>query len=92
MPKVLAVGKFVFLVFASDVAEFRRHIHVEVRKGRHRRVAKFWIEPRIELVTAGNLSEKEIGRAMQLIQAHEAILRAQLDAFYQGKTIRMVKL
>lgn len=92
MPKLLIVGKFVFLLFSSDVMEKRRHIHVEVRKGRQRRVAKFWLEPRLELVTAGDLSEKEVSRVIEILKAHAELLSSQLDDFYRGRQVKVVKM
>ena len=59
MPKLLIIKKYVFLLFSVDIFEHRNHIHVEVKKGHRRRVAKFWLEPEIELVDKGNLSDKD---------------------------------
>jgi len=91
MPKILIVGKFVFLLFASDVSENRRHIHVEVRRGRKRRVAKFWLEPRIELVAAGGLTTREVTQVIALLEENAFQISRQLDRFYSGKPVKVVK-
>lgn len=92
MPKILVVGRFVFLLFASDVAEARRHIHVEVKKGRRRHVAKFWLEPMLELVEAGDLNDREVREVVSLIRLHEALIASQLDRFYAGKPVKVKRL
>lgn len=91
MPKILIVDGFVFLLFASDVAEKRRHIHLEVRKGRRRAVAKFWLEPHIELVSDGGLPARELAQARALLEKYAKILHQQLDKFYAGLRIKVVK-
>ena len=91
MPKILIVGKFIFLLFSSDVAETRRHIHVEMRKNRRRRVAKFWLEPHIELVEPGNLNEREIQMAISLIEENQRLIDEQLDRFYSGRVLKVLR-
>lgn len=48
MPKLLIINQYVFLIYSSDLAENRKHVHVESKKGRFRRTAKFWLEPNVK--------------------------------------------
>ncbi len=45
MPKLARYKAFIFLMFSADIFEGRKHLHVELRKGRHKLLAKFWLEP-----------------------------------------------
>lgn len=91
MPKLLIIRKYVFLLFSVDIHEDRNHIHVEIKKGHRRRVAKFWIEPNIELVDKGNLSNKEINETIKLIQDNIELLNTQIEKFRKGEKIRTIK-
>jgi len=71
MPKILIVGDVTFFIYSGDINEKRLHIHVEKKKGRYRKAAKFWLEPEIELVTRGNLSDKEINEVKKIIQMNQ---------------------
>jgi len=57
----------VSVIYSGDLIENRKHVHVEARKGKFRRTAKFWIEPDIELVDSGNFSKKEINELRKII-------------------------
>ena len=92
MPKLLIVKSVAFLVFSQDINEKRKHVHIEVKKGRHRNIAKFWIEPEIEVVYHGGLSNKEIVKLMKLIKENLSLLKEQLDKFYAGGQIETIKI
>lgn len=91
MPKLLIIRKYVFLLFSVDIHEDRNHIHVEIKKGQRRRVAKFWLEPNIELVDKGNLSDKEINEAIKLIQDNIELLNTQIERFRKGEKIKTIR-
>ena len=80
-----------FLLFAADLFEGRKHIHVEVRKGNRRYVAKFWLEPEIKLLKRGNLSDKELTEARKLINENYDTLIKQINKFMRGKKIKTIK-
>ena len=84
--------KYVFLIYSSDIAEERKHIHVESTKGKFRTTAKFWLEPNIELVDAGDFSKVEINKIRKLIKNNLSILKKQIDKFTLGKKIKTIKL
>lgn len=43
------------------------HIHVYCGSGE----AKFWLEPKIEIAKNYKLSQKQLGEAQQIIEAHQ---------------------
>ncbi len=92
MPKLLIFKNLVFLIYSIDLAENRKHIHIESRKGRFRRTAKFWLEPEIRLVEAGNFSKEEIRKIKKLIEQHKDLLIKQIDAFAKGEKIKTIKI
>ncbi len=95
MPKILIVGDVTFFIYSGDIDEKRLHIHVEKKKGRYRKAAKFWLEPEIELVTRGNLSDKEINEVNEvkkIIQMNHVNLVKQIRNFYNGLEIRTIRI
>jgi hypothetical protein len=92
LPKLLIISKYIFLVFSADLSEKRKHIHVEARKGRFRKSAKFWIEPEIEIVDSGDFSKREINELQKLIKINKSIIENQIDKFLSGKKIKTIKL
>ena len=91
MPKLLIIKQFVFLLFAADLFEKRKHVHVEIRKGNRRYVAKFWLEPEIKLLKRGNLTDKELALAKKLINENYDILISQIEKFMRGEKIKTIK-
>ena len=73
------------MIFSSDLSEKRKHIHIEARKGRFRKSAKFWLEPEIELVDPGDFRKKEINELLNLVKANKAIIESQIRKFLSGK-------
>lgn len=66
MPKLVKYGKYVFLIYSADLSENRKHIHVEARKGRFRKSAKFWLEPDVELGDSGDFTIRELKIILRL--------------------------
>lgn len=91
MPKLLIIRQFVFLFYSADFFEKRKHIHVELRKGKRRYVAKFWLEPKIELIVRGNLSNSEINQAQQLIVENLDLLINQIEKIMRGEKVKAIK-
>ena len=90
MPKLLIIRQFIFLLFSADVRENRKHIHVEVRKGKRRYVAKFWLEPAIELIEKGNLSSTEANDAKKLIEKNYHLLLKQIAVVLRGDKVKTI--
>ena len=80
-----------FLLFAADLFEKRKHIHVEIRKGNRRYVAKFWLEPEIKLLKRGNLTDMELALAKKLINENYDVLISQIKKFMRGEKIKTIK-
>jgi len=91
MPKLLIIRQFIFLLFSEDVFEKRKHIHVEIRKGKRRYVAKFWLEPTIELIKRGNLSSTEVNEAKKLIEKNYDLLLSQIENVLKGEKVTTIK-
>ena len=92
MPKILIVGDITFFIYSGDINEKRLHIHVEKKKGRYRRAAKFWLEPEIKLETKGNLSARGIREVMKIIEINKDILIKQIRSFYSGEEIKTIRI
>ena len=92
MPKILIIGDITFFIYSGDINEKRLHIHVEKKKGRYRKAAKFWLEPEIELETKGNLSEKEINEVIKIIEINKDSLVNQVRNFYNGLEIKTIRI
>ena len=70
-PTVFRVGRFRFFFYSRE--EDRPHIHVATTDG----IAKFWIEPHVELAKAAGLKPRDIRRAWTIIERRrEEILEA----------------
>jgi len=92
MPKILIVGDISFFIYSGDINEKRLHIHVEKKKGRYRKAAKFWLEPEIELENKGNLSGKEINEVKKIIEMNKDNLVQQMKNFYNGLEIKTIRI
>ena len=94
MGKLLILTKYVFLIYASDIYESRRHIHVTFSRKGFKRSCKFWLEPEIELDEnkRGDFNERELREIFKLIQTHKVTLMNQLTLFYQNKEVKAIRL
>ena len=95
MGKLLIIGAYVFLVFSSDIHELRRHIHVQIKQGKHRNglpLCKFWLEPEIELAYNHGIPETEITAIKAHIHLHCELIHQQLDEFYAGRKVNIITL
>ena len=64
MPTILRIGPYRF--FFNSREEPRIHVHVATSEG----VAKYWLEPEIELANFYNLKSKDLRRVEALVQEH----------------------
>ena len=78
-PKLVKYGKYVFLIYSSDLSENRKHIHVETGKGRFRKSAKFWLEPDVELVDSGDFTIRELKIIIKIINENKLIIILQIE-------------
>ena len=91
MPKILIFKNFVFIIFSIDKFEKRVHIHVAKKSIREFILAKFWLEPKIELDKKGDFNNTEINEVEKLIIRFEKDLKEQLKLFYSGKEFKTIK-
>jgi hypothetical protein len=92
MPKLLIINQYVFLIYSNDLAENRKHIHIESKKGRFRRTAKFWLEPEISLVDPGGFSKTELKKIEKLIKENINLLKEQIEKFSKGIKVKTIKI
>lgn len=92
MPKLLIINRYVFLIYSGDLAENRKHVHVECRKGRFRYTAKFWLEPNVKLVDKGGFKAQELKKIEKLIKENIKLLNRQIENFAAGKKIKTIKI
>lgn len=92
MPKLLISKWIEYFIFSGDIKESRKHIHVSVKKGRNRQIAKFWLEPRIEVFDKGRLSDQEINEIIKDIDKNYIILIKQLDKFVSGEKVKVIEV
>lgn len=92
VPKLLISKWIEYFIFSGDIKESRKHIHVSVKKGRNRQIAKFWLEPRIEVFDKGRLSDKEINEIIKDIEKNYKILFKQLERFVSGEKVKVIEV
>lgn len=80
MGKLITIGVYVFFVYSSDRFEDRLHVHVRDGSGN---VAKFWLEPTVELFSNNGFSSKEINKIAKLTQENKQALIIQLNSLYE---------
>lgn len=68
-PAIYRERGFKFFFYSNE--ERRLHVHVVGQEGE----TKFWIEPRIELVSSYNLTDKELSRLESSVKEHEDEIR-----------------
>jgi hypothetical protein len=77
-PTILRIGSLRFYFFSRE--ERRPHVHVQGLRGE----AKFWLEPRVELVADYGLGERTAARALRLIQEHEDEISTAWNTHFGG--------
>lgn len=85
MPKLAVYGNLVFYIFSYDLIE-RMHVHISNTKSRSGKPAKIWLDT-LEVFEQGNLTNKEISTAVNLlVNNKEALERSILLFAAEGKT------
>ena len=79
MPTVLRAGPYAFRFFASDRDE-PPHVHVE----RDECEAKFWIEPRVELVRNAGFARHELRQVERVIWRERDRLLERWHEYFDG--------
>lgn len=68
-PTIFREAGFRFFFFSRE--ESRLHVHVSHSDGE----AKFWLEPKIELANSIGLSQQQLNKSRQLVEAHADEIR-----------------
>lgn len=94
MPKVLlyTTAKIVwtFLFFGTDANENRAHVHVGKKDTKS--FAKFWLEPQVELVKEGDLTDAQLKQLLQIVEENKEKLLKQWQVFKAGGTVKIIKI
>ena len=94
MPKafVYATAKVIwtFLFYGTDNNESRAHVHVGKRNTEH--LCKIWLEPDVELVEKGDLTDAQAKEVVAIVRKYREKLLRQWTLFKQGKAIRVIKI
>ena len=94
MPKILLyiTAKIIwqFLFWNTDYNENRAHVHVGKRSTEH--LCKIWLEPEVEVVDNGDLTETQIKEVLSIATEYREKLMRQWNVFKQGKPIRIIKI
>ncbi|MEX8548154.1 MAG: DUF4160 domain-containing protein [Mucilaginibacter sp.] len=93
MGKLLILSRYIFLIYATDIYESRKHIHVAYNYKGPIRSCKFWLEPDIKLDEnkKGGFTTKELLEIKNLIVEHQNLLLKQLALFYNHQQIKIIK-
>ena len=94
MPKVLlyTTAKIVwtFLFYGTDANENRAHVHVGKKDTKH--FAKFWLEPQVELVKEGDLTDAQLKQLQKIVEENREKLFKQWEVFQKGGNIKIIKI
>ena len=93
MGKLLILSKYMFLIYATDIYELRKHIHVSYNYRGLNKSCKFWLEPDIKLDEnkKGDFTAKELSEIKKLIIEHQHLLHKQLELFYNYQQVKAIK-
>jgi hypothetical protein len=76
MPTLLSIAGYRMFIVMADCTE-RPHVHVA--GGASRVAAKLWLEPSVELVSAGRYHRADIARIERLVRANRDLLIHRWD-------------
>lgn len=93
MGKLLILSKYIFLIYATDIYEYRKHIHVTYKYSGLKKSCKFWLEPELKLDESkkGDFTAKELSEIKNLIIEHQYLLNKQLILFYNNQLVKAIK-
>ena len=75
-PTVFRQGRFRFFFYSRE--EERPHVHVATADG----IAKFWIEPHVELARSTGLKERDVRRAWTIVEQRRGEIRDAWEEFF----------
>jgi len=80
MPKVLEVDGYRFFFFSNE-GDPREPYHIHVSKGDA--LAKFWIDPEVELADSIGFSAKELNFIKGIVSENKEVIKEAWDGFFQ---------
>lgn len=75
-PTVFRVGRFRFFFYSRE--EDRPHVHVATSYG----IAKFWLEPYVELAHASGLKSRDVRRAWTIVERRKGEILDAWEKFF----------
>ena len=90
MPKLAVYGNVIFFIVAYDLSE-RWHVHVANNKSERKRSAKIWLDT-LEVFEQGNLSQKEINLAIDVLKDNKEKFLIALSTFAAGGKLKTLRL
>ncbi len=80
MPKVFEVNGYRFFFFSNE-GDPREPCHIHVSKGDA--LAKFWIEPEVELADSAGFSAKELNFIKLIVSGKRNIIKEAWNEFFR---------
>lgn len=89
---IYATARFIwtFLFYGSDSNENRAHVHVG--KAGMVNLAKIWLEPQVEVVKKGDLSDKQLTQVVEIVNKYRKEMLGQWERFKAGEKVRSIKV
>lgn len=79
-----------FLFYGSDNNENRAHVHVG--KAGMLNLAKIWLEPQVDVVKKGDLTEKQLGEVVEVVKRYRKEMLSQWKKFKAGEKVISIKV
>jgi len=82
MPTIFNIDGWKFYFHSSEGSP-REPIHVHVSHKDGKRDAKFWIEPRVELVYADNMRKSELNWIEDIVIENKELIRRRWNEYFK---------
>ncbi len=93
MPKLLIYKDiFIFLIFAVNIHESRRHVHVAKKSVRNFYPAKIWLEPEVEISKQGDFKKNELKEILEIAVRYKNDLLNQIERFFNNEEIEVIRI
>lgn len=80
MPKVLEINGYRFFFFSNE-GDPREPCHIHISKSDA--LAKFWVEPEVELADSIGFSAKELSFLKKLVSENKDLIKEAWDGYFQ---------
>ena len=91
MPKILIYKNiWIFIFYPTDIYENRKHVHVGKKDTLS--LCKIWIEKKVEISEAGDLTLKQQKEVLSIAKKYHEVLIEQWDKFMSGNEIKVIKI